>query len=148
MCVCFTMPFLSHLISIARVCPNLFPMVVPESDTASSSQTEGDAAPPPPGEYPQEGLDEGLRDLKLSEEKSGDVLEGIDGGEKELDLESDSPKKGKEGKVAKPRYPVRPGQPDCSFYLRYGSCRFGMKCRFNHSHPPKKKKNNNKVMLD
>ncbi|VAH83550.1 unnamed protein product [Triticum turgidum subsp. durum] len=29
-------------------------------------------------------------------------------------------------------YPVRPGEPDCTYYLRTGLCRFGMSCRFNH----------------
>lgn len=31
-------------------------------------------------------------------------------------------------------YPEREGEPDCSFYLRTGLCRFGSTCRFNH--PP------------
>ena len=31
-------------------------------------------------------------------------------------------------------YPERPGEPDCTYYLRTGLCRFGMSCRFNH--PP------------
>ncbi|XP_023520659.1 zinc finger CCCH domain-containing protein ZFN-like isoform X2 [Cucurbita pepo subsp. pepo] len=31
-------------------------------------------------------------------------------------------------------YPVRPGEPDCSYYIRTGLCRFGATCRFNH--PP------------
>ncbi|KAJ3701578.1 hypothetical protein LUZ61_005283 [Rhynchospora tenuis] len=31
-------------------------------------------------------------------------------------------------------YPERPGEPDCSFYMRTGTCRFGMTCKFNH--PP------------
>lgn len=29
-------------------------------------------------------------------------------------------------------YPEREGEPDCSFYLRTGLCRFGSTCRFNH----------------
>ncbi|KAK1353647.1 Zinc finger CCCH domain-containing protein 3 [Heracleum sosnowskyi] len=29
-------------------------------------------------------------------------------------------------------YPVRPGEPDCSFYMRTGSCGYGANCRFNH----------------
>ncbi|KAK9692205.1 hypothetical protein RND81_09G248300 [Saponaria officinalis] len=29
-------------------------------------------------------------------------------------------------------YPERDGEPDCSFYLRTGLCRFGSTCRFNH----------------
>jgi hypothetical protein len=28
----------------------------------------------------------------------------------------------------------RPGQPDCSFFMRTGACKFGEKCKFNH--PP------------
>ncbi|CAM8928846.1 unnamed protein product [Rhodiola kirilowii] len=31
-------------------------------------------------------------------------------------------------------YPERPGEPDCSYYIRTGMCRFGATCRFNH--PP------------
>ncbi|KAM0931309.1 hypothetical protein ACQ4PT_000371 [Festuca glaucescens] len=31
-------------------------------------------------------------------------------------------------------YPERPGEPDCTYYLRTGLCRFGLTCRFNH--PP------------
>ncbi|XP_058093820.1 zinc finger CCCH domain-containing protein 67-like isoform X2 [Magnolia sinica] len=40
-------------------------------------------------------------------------------------------------------HPLRPGEPDCSFYLRMGMCRFGSNCRFNH--PPRRK---NKVGKD
>jgi len=29
----------------------------------------------------------------------------------------------------------RPGEPDCSNYLKFGRCRYGSKCMFNH--PPK-----------
>lgn len=31
-------------------------------------------------------------------------------------------------------YPERPGEADCSYYMRTGTCRFGMTCKFNH--PP------------
>ncbi|KAM7491562.1 hypothetical protein LguiA_034483 [Lonicera macranthoides] len=34
-------------------------------------------------------------------------------------------------------YPVRDGEPDCSYYIRTGLCRFGTACRFNH--PPNRK---------
>lgn len=34
-------------------------------------------------------------------------------------------------------YPVREGEPDCSYYIRTGLCRFGGTCRFNH--PPNRK---------
>lgn len=29
-------------------------------------------------------------------------------------------------------YPDRPGEPDCSFYMRTGTCGYGANCRFNH----------------
>lgn len=35
------------------------------------------------------------------------------------------------------RYPEHPGEPDCSYYIRTGLCRFGATCRFNH--PPNRK---------
>ncbi|XP_073315066.1 zinc finger CCCH domain-containing protein ZFN-like [Primulina huaijiensis] len=34
-------------------------------------------------------------------------------------------------------YPVREDEPDCSYYIRTGLCRFGATCRFNH--PPNRK---------
>uniref|UniRef100_A0A0E0J9G3 C3H1-type domain-containing protein n=1 Tax=Oryza nivara TaxID=4536 RepID=A0A0E0J9G3_ORYNI len=34
-------------------------------------------------------------------------------------------------------YPERIGEPDCSYYMRTGLCRFGMTCKFNH--PPNRK---------
>ncbi|KAL6641650.1 hypothetical protein ACP70R_019831 [Stipagrostis hirtigluma subsp. patula] len=40
---------------------------------------------------------------------------------------------------AKIRFPRRPGEPDCTYYVKFGTCRFGLKCKFNH--PARKKKN-------
>ncbi|XP_062203533.1 zinc finger CCCH domain-containing protein 66-like isoform X2 [Phragmites australis] len=34
-------------------------------------------------------------------------------------------------------YPERIGEPDCSYYMRTGLCRFGVTCKFNH--PPNRK---------
>ncbi|KAM0911702.1 hypothetical protein ACQ4PT_013308 [Festuca glaucescens] len=34
----------------------------------------------------------------------------------------------------KSEYPRRPGVADCSYYVKFGTCRYGMKCWFNH--PP------------
>lgn len=34
------------------------------------------------------------------------------------------------------KHPVRPGQPDCSFFVNSGMCKFGEGCKFNH--PPEK----------
>ncbi|KAJ0969098.1 hypothetical protein J5N97_021975 [Dioscorea zingiberensis] len=30
------------------------------------------------------------------------------------------------------QYPVRPGEPDCAYFLRNGSCGYGSQCKFNH----------------
>ncbi|KAL6500373.1 hypothetical protein OROHE_025739 [Orobanche hederae] len=39
------------------------------------------------------------------------------------------------GSVMKgPKFPERPGQPDCKYYMRTGDCRYGASCRYNH--PP------------
>jgi len=32
------------------------------------------------------------------------------------------------------QHPLRPGQSDCGFYVKTGSCKFGESCRYNH--PP------------
>ncbi|XP_027116904.1 zinc finger CCCH domain-containing protein 32 isoform X1 [Coffea arabica] len=34
----------------------------------------------------------------------------------------------------KQKFPERPGQPECQYYMRYGDCKFGPSCRFHH--PP------------
>ena len=31
-------------------------------------------------------------------------------------------------------HPIRPGEPDCSFYVKTGDCKYGKTCKFNH--PP------------
>uniref|UniRef100_J3MEK1 C3H1-type domain-containing protein n=1 Tax=Oryza brachyantha TaxID=4533 RepID=J3MEK1_ORYBR len=33
-------------------------------------------------------------------------------------------------------HPRRPGEPDCSYYVKFGSCKFGMSCVYNHPAPP------------
>ncbi|KAG6521440.1 zinc finger CCCH domain-containing protein 5-like [Zingiber officinale] len=30
------------------------------------------------------------------------------------------------------QYPERPGEPDCAYYMRTGTCSYGVKCRYNH----------------
>ncbi|GBG60398.1 hypothetical protein CBR_g5575 [Chara braunii] len=30
------------------------------------------------------------------------------------------------------RYPLRPGQKDCDYYMKTGQCKFGVSCKFNH----------------
>lgn len=34
-------------------------------------------------------------------------------------------------------YPMRPDAEDCTFYMKFGSCKFGLNCKFNH--PPRRK---------
>ncbi|XP_041998715.1 zinc finger CCCH domain-containing protein 67-like [Salvia splendens] len=37
-------------------------------------------------------------------------------------------------------YPMRPDAEDCAFYMKFGSCKFGLNCKFNH--PPRRKNQN------
>ncbi|KAG6424324.1 hypothetical protein SASPL_114739 [Salvia splendens] len=37
-------------------------------------------------------------------------------------------------------YPMRPDAEDCSYYMKFGSCKFGLNCKFNH--PPRRKNQN------
>lgn len=50
---------------------------------------------------------------------------------KSLKIESREDKNGDTGPGP---YPGRPGEPDCIYYLRTGTCGYGTDCRFNH--PP------------
>ncbi|CAM0958712.1 unnamed protein product [Alopecurus aequalis] len=36
------------------------------------------------------------------------------------------------GETMKPDYPRRPGVADCTYYLKFGTCGYGMQCWFNH----------------
>ncbi|XP_068667251.1 zinc finger CCCH domain-containing protein 43-like [Aristolochia californica] len=42
----------------------------------------------------------------------------------------------KDEKIRNLHFPLRPGEPDCAFYLRTGACKYGPSCKFNH--PPGK----------
>ncbi|CAD6267886.1 unnamed protein product [Miscanthus lutarioriparius] len=57
------------------------------------------------------------------------------GGDEGADEKAPAPTGAVDVKV---RFPRRPGEPDCSYYLKFGTCRFGIKCKFNH--PARKKK--------
>ncbi|CAN6227422.1 unnamed protein product [Urochloa humidicola] len=37
--------------------------------------------------------------------------------------------------VMETKHPQRPGEPDCSYYVKFGSCKFGISCIYNH--PPR-----------
>ncbi|XP_042065808.1 zinc finger CCCH domain-containing protein 67-like [Salvia splendens] len=37
-------------------------------------------------------------------------------------------------------YPMRPDAEDCSYFMKFGSCKFGLNCKFNH--PPRRKNQN------
>ncbi|KAK6164757.1 hypothetical protein DH2020_001621 [Rehmannia glutinosa] len=42
---------------------------------------------------------------------------------------------GPSGSITKEqKFPERPGQPDCKYYMRTGDCKYGSSCRYNH--PP------------
>ena len=35
--------------------------------------------------------------------------------------------------VQEQKFPQRPGQPDCKYYMRSGDCKYGPSCRYNHT---------------
>ncbi|EHA8587741.1 Zinc finger CCCH domain-containing protein 65 [Cocos nucifera] len=67
------------------------------------------------------------------EEITGDENGGV------VEKDSWSPGKEIEEKEERFRYPQRPDAPDCAYYVKNGSCRFGSSCKFNH--PARRKRN-------
>uniref|UniRef100_A0A7N0UTL0 C3H1-type domain-containing protein n=1 Tax=Kalanchoe fedtschenkoi TaxID=63787 RepID=A0A7N0UTL0_KALFE len=37
-----------------------------------------------------------------------------------------------QGRDMQVQYPLRPGAEDCNFYMKTGSCKYGLSCKFNH----------------
>ncbi|XP_039126580.1 zinc finger CCCH domain-containing protein 34-like isoform X2 [Dioscorea cayenensis subsp. rotundata] len=58
--------------------------------------------------------------------------DGDDDAEEEELEEQEEPVLAKEEGGKKFRYPVRPGEPACSYYIKTGTCRFGSNCKYNH----------------
>ncbi|KAH0449152.1 hypothetical protein IEQ34_022952 [Dendrobium chrysotoxum] len=44
------------------------------------------------------------------------------------------------------KYPIRPSEPDCAFYLRTGCCKFGSCCRFNHPREKREVQGRNRIL--
>ncbi|XP_020253351.1 zinc finger CCCH domain-containing protein 65-like [Asparagus officinalis] len=51
--------------------------------------------------------------------------------------------KEEKGQRRKPQFPVRSNEANCAYYMKMGTCKFGLNCKFNH--PPNKMKNRAKV---
>ncbi|RWR96954.1 zinc finger CCCH domain-containing protein 67 isoform X2 [Cinnamomum micranthum f. kanehirae] len=95
-------------------------------------------------EKEEEEKDSDLKDEKEEEEKDSDLKEKKEEEEKDSDLkeqeqeeEKDSDSKEEEKKDGRFQYPIRRAEPDCLFYLRTGTCKFGLNCKFNH--PPRQR---------
>ncbi|KAL9267093.1 Zinc finger CCCH domain-containing protein [Drosera capensis] len=65
----------------------------------------------------------------LESESGGPIIEENEAGEEDVKEEVvvEEERRGEEK-----GYPVREGVEDCAFYMRTGTCKFGMACRFNH----------------
>lgn len=89
----------------------------------------------------------------IDEEKWDDVGTQKDSDENEID-EGDEDKEGDEAinysdgasklggynqnnSRRRVNYPMRPDAEDCPYYMKFGSCKFGLNCKFNH--PPRRK---------
>ncbi|KAA8542181.1 hypothetical protein F0562_023333 [Nyssa sinensis] len=77
--------------------------------------------------------------------KDEDNMDGNEKSENEEDAEENESFEGdstaeavsNNGKYRRHHYPVRPDAEDCSYYMRTGSCKFGLNCKFNH--PPRRR---------
>ncbi|KAH7664256.1 CCCH-type Zn-finger protein [Dioscorea alata] len=84
---------------------------------------------PSPSSSSPETLVEQIENLKFNEEEKQRDEEKSEG--EFLERESKICDEGNE-KSEGFRYPVRPGEPDCAYFLRTGLCGYGSKCKFNH----------------
>ncbi|CAL9149003.1 unnamed protein product [Musa hybrid cultivar] len=66
----------------------------------------------------------------VSDSSSDAPTDHIEESVRHLKIEDGDRRKGADGQPNP--YPDRPGQPDCSFYLRTGSCSYGSKCKYHH----------------
>ncbi|CAL9138750.1 unnamed protein product [Musa acuminata var. zebrina] len=121
-------------------------MGVVEAKLSVKDDAKSSSSPPPPN-FSMDGAHRGLASM-MPEEKPLDVV-----GDPEIpepaddvgfDQDPESPKKGGEEGVAAaaekgvwPGFSQRPDAPNCAFYMKTGTCKFGLNCRFNH--PPKRR---------
>ncbi|CAL9067548.1 unnamed protein product [Musa banksii] len=121
-------------------------MGVVEAKLSVKDDAKSSSSPPPPN-FSMDGAHRGIASM-MPEEKPLDVV-----GDPEIpeladdvgfDQDPESPKKGGEEGVAAaaekgvwPGFSQRPDAINCAFYMKTGTCKFGLNCRFNH--PPKRR---------
>ncbi|RRT37773.1 hypothetical protein B296_00046312 [Ensete ventricosum] len=124
-------------------------MGVVEAKLTVKDDAKSSSSPPPPPNFSMGVAHGGLASL-MSEEKPLDVVGDPDiptpADDVGFDQDPESPKKGGEEWVAAaaaaekgvwPRFPQRPDATECAYYMKTGTCKFGLNCRFNH--PPKRR---------
>ncbi|KAL1562373.1 zinc finger CCCH domain-containing protein 66-like [Salvia divinorum] len=62
--------------------------------------------------------------------RNGSTSDRVEVAMRRLQVEESGENGGVDGELGS--YPDRPGEPDCIYYLRMGSCGYGNNCRFNH----------------
>ncbi|XP_057548802.1 zinc finger CCCH domain-containing protein 67 [Amaranthus tricolor] len=77
------------------------------------------------GEIEDESKNE-ERENGVEEEGNGEIENVIKNEEREKDLSR------RKSNNNTSRFPLRPDAEDCSFFVRNGTCKFGMNCKFNH----------------
>ncbi|XP_077250632.1 zinc finger CCCH domain-containing protein 67-like isoform X3 [Tasmannia lanceolata] len=100
----------------------------------------GPSAPPDPSLYPDpdpppvsyETLDENLKLLRIFDD---DSFEKSSVSKEDENLEKSFVLNEEENEES--NLPQRSDSPDCTFYMRTGTCKYGSNCRFNH--PPMKR---------
>ncbi|XP_010929994.1 zinc finger CCCH domain-containing protein 65 isoform X2 [Elaeis guineensis] len=125
--------------------------VVPKTEELGLGLATAASSPSSPSDSFVEALTGEFASLKLekkSAEEAGDQDNTGAGDQEEItgdenggvvEKDSGSPGKEKEGKEERFRYPQRLDAPDCTYYVKNGTCRFGSSCKFNH--PARRKRN-------
>uniref|UniRef100_A0A7N0UXD9 C3H1-type domain-containing protein n=1 Tax=Kalanchoe fedtschenkoi TaxID=63787 RepID=A0A7N0UXD9_KALFE len=70
------------------------------------------------------------------EDDSGDGYQ-VDGWSNGNGVGETESKEEVQGRDMQLQYPLRPGAEDCNYYMRMGSCKYGLSCKFNH--PPRRR---------
>ncbi|KAF6165410.1 hypothetical protein GIB67_018854 [Kingdonia uniflora] len=115
----------------------------PPSTSVPEPQPEPNLSPPDTS-VEETTLDTQFQNLGLEEKSSDTHSQTEENSDTQDPQKEEDPGEGeivpKEGKTRKyqQQYPLRSGEPDCSFYLRTRACRYGSNCRFNH---PSRRKN-------
>lgn len=124
------------------------PIVSPAKQESSSITSPEPSSPPSDHHKSSDSINDQLNSLSFEDTKldnggeDRDHTEERENNEENEESENVSKIEERENEFSRRRsisgFPVRPDAEDCSFFIRNGTCKFGMNCKFNH--PPHHRK--------